>query len=510
MHCTAGNGDRVAGATQFGTTVALALAILANGSCRTNQADVNITGASARAEKENSLARLLEMENPNRLPNRYIVRFKSQVTDASSLSAALVAENNGRIYRVLTGLKAFWGELPPEAILRLRENPNVAYIEADVAIPVAGVGDTTQFGAPWWLDRMDQRYLPLDGNYQYSADGTGVHIWFVDTGIDPSSPEIVGRVDQTLSWPPNGQDPFAPCHPHGTNMAIAAAGTVSGAAKKAIIHSARVDENCQRKLSTGAASAAFEFLADHSPRPAIANYSAAGSCITIVFQFCGETVDDAAKYAQQRGVTVVVGAGNGGDDEIGDDACGYSPAHVNELLTVGGTDAADQRLPESNFGTCVDLFAPSEAGTSTATARVTGVGALELQLYPAASPAFVAAAIVSRATSGVVGNAGPGSPNRLLYSPRPLLTALILGPSTIGPFANCLWQALSTGGQPVYSYEWRRDGDLVSTGPSYEVNQGGFSNFALSLMITDGVGRIASNDLQVTIDFNNQELWCSQ
>lgn len=216
-------------------------------------------------------------------------------------------------------------------------------------------------------------------------------------------------------------------------------------------------------------------------------------------------MDDAAKYARQKGVTVVVGAGNGS----GDDACDYTPAHVNELITVGATDLNDQRAAISNIGSCIDLFAPIPAGlgTSSATAMVTGTAALFLQLYPTASPAAVTTEIIAKATVGVLGNLGAGSPNRLLYSLPPALTAGISGPTVIGPFTSCTWYEVHSGGQPPYSFEWRRNGTLVSTGTSYSVS-GEMYSFSFDLKVIDGVGRTAVTAATITVDPGNTELDC--
>lgn len=266
-------------------------------------------------------------------------------------------------------------------------------------------------------------------------------------------------------------------------MASAVAGTNNGVAKNAIIHSARVDEDCDRGMSSGAGTAAFEFIGDYSPRPAVANWSISKDCWWI---FCGNTVDDAAKYARSKGVTVVVAAGNGGDDLVGDDACGFSPAHVTELITVAASSLTDVRHNYSNWGSCVDLFAPvfPGGGTSTATAMVTGAAALYLQAHQTASPSSVASALVSNATQYLLSGIGQGSPNRLLYTDPPVLSVTISGPSSVPASGNKTWTANAVNGEGPYTYAWYRktdhwwprgaatchyetDLELVSTGPSY-------------------------------------------
>ncbi len=259
-------------------------AVVAVTSCRDTAHEPVGVDPSRSAGVVDSLAPMLQMQNPNRIPGRYIVRFKPDVADAEALAHELTSASGGKVYKALRGLKGFWGELPEGSLEAVRRNQHVRYIEADLRMPV-NAGDTVKINPAWTLDRIDQRNLPLNQMYQYSVSGTGVHIWIIDTGIDRNEPELTGRISETEFSTIYGKDPFAPCYTHGTLMAVTAAGTSSGVAKNATIHSARVDSDCDGNLSTGAASSAFEFIGDYATRPAVINYSASDTC---GFLGCGQ------------------------------------------------------------------------------------------------------------------------------------------------------------------------------------------------------------------------------
>lgn len=376
-------------------------------------------------------APVLGLDNPNVVQGQYIVVYKEDanvLTSLQSLKASLGGVSvqrqsdlqslglaaDANVQQVYTAaLRGLAVQLSPENLAALRQDVRVAYIEADQLM----TADATQSGATWGLDRIDQRALPLSTTYTYTNTGSGVNAYIIDTGIRISHSEFGGRASvgyDAIGDGQNGND----CNGHGTHVAGTVGGSVYGVAKSVRLYAVRV-LNCSGSGTNSGVIAGVDWVRQNAQKPAVANMSLGGGA--------SSALDTAVNNAIKAGITFALAAGNSNRD-----ACNFSPARVAAGITVGATTSTDARASYSNYGSCLDLFAPGSAitsawinsntstntisGTSMATPHVAGVAALYLQSNPTASPSAVRNALVGNATSSVVTSAGRRSPNLLLHS----------------------------------------------------------------------------------------------
>lgn len=355
--------------------------------------------------------------------DQYIVVLKDEMPSVQAREALLqnfATQHGGELIRTyvaaLNGGVIRMNEAKAKA---LANHPFIGYIEQDSVIQlIVPMDTTTQDPSPsWGLDRIDQQSLPLNSAYSYNNDGTGVNAYVIDTGIRISHSEFNGRA--TLGYDViKGNSKGGDCNGHGTHVAGTIGGSNYGVAKNVKLIAVRV-LNCQGSGTTSGVITGIDWVTKNVSRPAVANMSLGGGASV--------SLDTAVSNSINAGISYAVAAGNSSQD-----ACVSSPSRVPSAITVGATDQTDTRPSWSNFGKCLDLFAPGVSiksawigsdtatntisGTSMATPHVTGVVALKLQGTPSATPGEIADDLINKSTQGAVINAGINSPNRLLFT----------------------------------------------------------------------------------------------
>jgi subtilisin family serine protease len=354
--------------------------------------------------------------------DQYIVVFEPSTSTNELLAAKDLARSQGAKigFTYTAALRGFSVTAPPQTVDKLRAIAGVSYIEADSVYSASII----QTGAPTGLDRIDRRLLPLNTFFTYSHTGTGVHAYVIDSGIRDTHTELFPRASGAGFTAITDAFGTGDCNGHGTHVAGTLGGTTYGVAKNVNLHSVRVLD-CAGNGTLAGVISGVDWVTLNAIQPAVANMSLGGGF--------SPTLNTSVTNSIASGVTYAVAAGN---SEI--NACTVSPASTPTAITVGNVDPAnDTRFVPSNFGPCLDLFAPGKdilsagiasdtstaikTGTSMASPHVAGVAALYLQTHPAASPATVWGAILNAADvsttlgwPGVI-NPGVGSPNVLLH-----------------------------------------------------------------------------------------------
>lgn len=300
-----------------------------------------------------------------------------------------------------------------KAIKRLLKDSRVSFVEEDGMTYL----DATQSNATWGLDRSDQRDRPLNGSYIYNYTASGVRAYVIDSGINASHNDFGGRVLAGATAISDGRG-TGDCNGHGTHVAGTIGGATWGIAKAIRLVPVRVF-GCTGGSANSTIISGIDWVRTNAVKPAVANMSLGGGA--------SSATDTAVNNLINSGVTVVVAAGNDNAN-----ACNYSPARVSNAITVGSTTSTDARSSFSNYGSCVNIFAPGSSitsawytsnsatnvisGTSMASPHVAGAAALYLAQYPSASPYTVRSALYNKASTNKLSSIGSGSPNRLLYT----------------------------------------------------------------------------------------------
>ena len=345
--------------------------------------------------------------------SEFIIVFEDKVPRATSNK--IITDAGGQIIRtfarVFNGSVVFGTFAKMEA---LAKNPNVLLVEENLEVTTTAI----QNSAPWGLDRIDQQALPLSTTYDDGdLQGANTKSYVVDSGIDPSNTDFEGRVATGYDAVQDGLG-SGDCNGHGTHVAGTIGSKTFGVAKKTNLIPVRVLDCAGSGLYSSVIAGLNWIAGNYIPgEPAVVNMSLGGPA--------SSTLDEAVNNLISKGLSVVVAAGN---DNL--NACDYSPARTPDAITVGATNTDDSRASYSNFGSCLDIFAPGTSipstwlgvnyyailsGTSMAAPHVAGVIVRFLAQYRGLTPAQVTKSIKTSSTKNLVTSGGTGSPNRLVY-----------------------------------------------------------------------------------------------
>lgn len=386
--------------------------------CQVSAAFLTMAAVNLVHAAPNTTSSLLDSSQAKGIiKNQYIVILNKDAGPSIDFAQNIAKQHGAKVLQSYdTVLKGFAIYLPDAAatafVEAMKKNPKVLSIENDTVMKIDA---TTQSNPDWGLDRIDQKALPLNSAYSYLQTGSGTTAYIVDTGILSSHQQFSGRVLSGYTAISDGNG-TTDCNGHGTHVAGTVGGSTYGVAKNVNLVPIRI-LGCDGSGASSNVIAGLDWILKNGKKPAVVNMSLGGDAST--------SLDSAVENLFDNGYVMVVAAGNSNTD-----ACSASPARVSKALTVAATDNTDTRASYSNYGSCVDIFAPGSQinsswigsntatkvlnGTSMATPHVAGVVAEMLQSTPTAAPQTISTNLLNQASSNVVKNPS-GSPNRLLY-----------------------------------------------------------------------------------------------
>ena len=368
------------------------------------------SNASATPATHRPASIVLKTPATGAIKDSYIVVLKDTKAKASVVSAsasALTKKYGGTVTRTYkNSIRGYAAHMTAAQAAELAKSPDVKFVTQN---RIVSKSDTIQYDTPsWGLDRLDQIFAPLNKRYTYPNTASNVHAYVIDTGIRISHSEFGGRASYGYDFVDN--DTVADdCNGHGTHVSGTVGGTSYGVAKQVKLVAVRVLD-CSGLGTAAGLIAGIDWVTANAIKPAVANLS-----ISVQGVGADRSVDAALQASINAGITYAVAAGN---DYL--DACDYSPSRVSDAITVGASDEVDFRANYSNYGSCVDLFAPGNgipsawntsdtatnitSGTSMASAHVAGAAAIALSANPSWTPTQVRNFLVYGGTRRVVRN----------------------------------------------------------------------------------------------------------
>ncbi|MCO5974782.1 S8 family peptidase [Actinoallomurus soli] len=352
------------------------------------------------------------------VPGQYIVTLKHTGVHSSKLSGFKRIHDYG---------DGFAAKLTPAQLKKVQSDPNVAAIEQDQKVHIQATSptpsptpsttpppttppppkSTTQTNPNWGPDRIDQHKLPLSHSYTYTHTGAGVDAYVIDTGIDTTLSQFQGRADSVYGRKGD-------CEGHGTHVAGIIGSKTYGVAKGVRLHAVQVLD-CNGDGEYSDVIAGVKWVTKHHAKLSVANLSLAGPKST--------ALNNAVTALSKSGVFVAVAAGNDSAD-----SCKYSPASAASVEAAAASTSKDKRATFSNYGKCVDIYAPGYGikstypggtafmdGTSMASPFVAGVAALYKSAYGQKSFGTIQTWMHDHATNNVIIHNKTSTHNRLLY-----------------------------------------------------------------------------------------------